>query len=62
VLSSNPFSFKWNLVLMVQASCNMVLFMSSGMLLDVRQKFRLRPKGSLEPGGSLKSLQRLWKV
>jgi len=47
---------------MERASCIMVLFMSSGTALEARQNFRFKPKSSLEPGGRLLTLQRLWKV
>jgi len=47
---------------MERASCIIVLFMSPGIVLEARQNFRFKPKSSLEPGGSLLTLQRLWKV
>jgi len=47
---------------MERASCIMVLFISSGIVLEARQNLKFKPKSSLEPGGSLLTLQRLWKV
>jgi hypothetical protein len=39
-----------------------VLLIPSVMLLEVGQNFRFKPNSSLEPGGSLLFLHKLWKA